>query len=549
MSRVYRALRAETGETCAVKVIRIENVAADYERRLRREPEVQRGIGHENIVALADWFRDRDEFFLVMEYVDGRSLAHIIHQESGPLPFSRARDYLSQVLRGVQHLHSLGIIHRDIKPSNILVTWDDRVKLADFGIAKFVWQQGETRTQKGLGTPEYMSPEQARGDRIDARTDIYSLGITFFEMLTGRKPFSRLEQTPMAYVEVIQGILNEPLPDPRAFQPGLSPAVVRLLNRATAKDPDDRFQTVDELIGALDIAEAAPESAPTVVLDADALSAPANPPRPSPVPGRAEPDAVARTVREEDGTVGSGPVWIVLLAVLIVVGGYFGYRWYRSEASSSAPLTDARALDIVRGIADDYREFAIRQIPSALASLYGEKDVEYFRLKKATRGAIEDDSQKFYERIVQTDTFTVDVKSIRVVDDSTIQSEWWISYDRLKDDGARLRGMTSNLLTFRSIAGDWLIVRQVQKWINRENIPPPAVDSVPPPPDTVAAPPVETTPDEPQVKDIVPSVDSVGAPQKRGWGILNRNEPQDARIRRTPVEQSAQGKGNAEGKP
>lgn len=542
MSRVYRAVRSGTGENCAVKVIRIEDVAADYERRLRREPEVQQGIGHENIVALVDWFRDRDEFFLVMEYVAGRSLAQIIHQESGPLPFPRARGYFEQALRGVQHLHLLGIIHRDIKPSNLLVTWDDRVKLADFGIAKFVWQQGETRTQKGVGTPEYMSPEQARGGDIDLRTDIYSLGITFFEMLTGRKPFSRLEQTPMAYVEVIQGVLNEPLPDPRAFQPGLSPMVVRLLNKATAKDPNDRFQTIAQFIGALEMVEAVPDSTPTVVPGAD--------PRPTP-PSSVSPTVAGSADSQREKKVRSAPVWIVLLTILIAAGGYYGYRWYRTTMEASAPLTDLRATEIVGHIAEDYREFAIRQIPSALASLYGESGVEYFRLKKATRQAIEEDGQKFYDRIVQTDTFTVDVKSVRVLNDSTIQSEWWISYDRLKDDGTRLRGMTSNLLTFRSFGGEWQISRQVQKWINRQNVPPPVVDTLPVAPDTLPHEP-EMISDGPQVKDLKPSADSLVTPQKKpeeqgkGGGIFNSNEPQEARVRRTPVDQ---GKGNVERKP
>src|SRR5688500_4391251 len=266
MSRVYRATREGTGETFALKSIRIENMAADFERRLRREPEVQQGIGHENIVNLVDWFRVRDEFFLVMELVDGRSMSELIYRESGPMPFERARGYLRQMLRAVHHLHSLGIIHRDIKPSNVLVRHDDVVKIADFGIAKFAWQQGQTKTQKGLGTPEYMSPEQARGMHIDHRSDIYSLGITFFEMLTARKPFARGEETPAAYVEVIQSILSKPLPDPRSFQPGIPTGAVQLLTKATAKDPSERFQSATEFLGALELVEANDFSPATVAL-------------------------------------------------------------------------------------------------------------------------------------------------------------------------------------------------------------------------------------------------------------------------------------------
>ncbi|HVK38440.1 MAG TPA: serine/threonine-protein kinase, partial [Candidatus Kapabacteria bacterium] len=351
MSRVYRATREGTDEVFALKAIRIENMAADFERRLRREPEVQQGIGHDNIVRLIDWFRVRDEYFLVMEYVEGRSLSELIYRESGPLPFDRARGYMRQILRAVHHLHTLGIIHRDIKPSNVLIRHDDAVKLADFGIAKFTWQQGQTKTQKGLGTPEYMSPEQARGTHIDHRSDIYSLGITFFEMLTARKPFARGEETPAAYVEVIQSILSKPLPDPRSFQPGIPAGAVRLLTKATAKDPSERFQSATEFLGALEMVEENDFSPATVAIgDLGLPATAAAAPEPVPPPRRSRP-----VVEEEESRGSRAGLWIALVLLLLAVGGYFGYQYYdrNIRLQTAGRIDSAAAMQVALMIASD----------------------------------------------------------------------------------------------------------------------------------------------------------------------------------------------------
>ena len=513
MSQVYRARRIEDGEVVALKAIRMEDVEAEHERRLRREPEVQQGAGHANIVKMHDWFREHDTFYLVMEYVAGRSLAQIIYKESGPIPFERARGYLRQALAGLAHLHSLGIIHRDIKPSNLIVGWDDTVKLADFGIAKFAWQQGETRTQKGLGTPEYMSPEQVRGAQIDHRTDLYSLGITFFEMLTARKPFARGQETPIGYAEVIQGVLTAQLPDPRTFQPTLPPTVVRLLNRATAKDPAERFQTAGEFASALDMVEAAPEAAvgtpfhdpaPTVVAGAvpqtPSLSPSSPPQAPSPQPQPNPMPPVAQQVQERRPS--NAPLWIILAAIILGVGGYFGMRWYKESQNLlpvSVGLTDAGALDLSKKIAVDYQMFSRNQNAGALASLYVEQGVDYFRLKQISRKVIENDMDDFFSRIVATPRFDITVKNAKAQNDSTIATEWWIAYERHRDDQTLLRGQTSNLLTIQRSGGEWLILRQSQKWIKRDDVAPPAdtpevKDIIHPPADTVKSVP-PTVPD------------------------------------------------------
>jgi serine/threonine-protein kinase len=153
MSHVYRARHGRTGEIVAAKVLHIDDVAPDVERRLRREPELHQGIGHDNIVRLIEWFRVEDEFFLIMEFVAGESLAQILHRRGHPFSLDEVTGYFRQLLGGVGHLHELGIIHRDIKPANILLRHDGVVKLADFGIAKFAWQQEGTRNHLCIGNP------------------------------------------------------------------------------------------------------------------------------------------------------------------------------------------------------------------------------------------------------------------------------------------------------------------------------------------------------------------------------------------------------------
>lgn len=496
MSKVWRACRKDTDEEVAVKVIPIEDLAPDFERRLRREPEIQHGLRHGNIVPLLDWFREGNEFFLVMEYVRGNPLSRIV-QQSGPLPFTKVRAYMRGILRAVHHLHEHGVIHRDIKPGNILIGPDDQPKLTDFGIAKFAWQQGETRTQKGLGTPEYMSPEQVRGAEIDHRTDIYSLGVTFFEMLTGRKPFARGEETPAHYAEVVSKILGEPLPDPRAFLPGIPDGVPPLLRKATAKNPAERFQTCAEFLGALEVIDeraVTPYRDPdaTVVLDRAPAAAATTVARPAPSPGhvtsRLREEAAGEMAKDRSGRRG---VIITVLLLVLAAAGFFGVQWYQQqrERENAQPLTRERAMEISQELARDYKRFSFDGNVPALVTLYATDEVDYFRLLNVGREEIRDDAEKFFARIERTDRLDVEVNRVSVTDDSTFTTRWIITYDRLKDDGTILRGEAVHDLTIRRFDDDWLIVRERQRSIRRN-------DQAPPPPDTAA---IDTTGTLPEV--------------------------------------------------
>jgi serine/threonine protein kinase len=389
-SRVYRGRDCRSGEFVAIKVIHIESIAPDFQRRLRNEPEIQQGVGHENIVRLIDWFELGEEFFLVMECVDGRSLHSIIHSSGAPMPFERARGYLLQILSGIEHLHSLGIVHRDIKPANILIADDGSAKLADFGIAKFDWQPGGTATRLGLGTPEYMSPEQASGGTIDRRSDLYSLGITFYEMLTGRSPFARNDLSPKGFMQVVSDLLNLPLPDPRQYVPGISAGTVAFLERATAKNPDERFQSAEEFRAALlEIGSGATMAIP------------------------------ARESKRR------WKIAALALALLAVGGIAWGIATSNNSAREDPPRLSAIDARIVAGdLATRYESGWRRKSVDSITALYLPESVRYLGNDSATPAMIRAETAREIAAIGSLDSFTLDREDPAVISLAELRTNW-----------------------------------------------------------------------------------------------------------------------------
>jgi serine/threonine-protein kinase len=237
MATLFRATDMRDGRQVAIKVphmsLELDPVGSD---RFKREEEIGSTLDHPNVMRFFS-DSDRSRLYMVMEWCDGRLLRTILSEE-GKLPPDRAIRIALGILRALGYIHGHGIVHRDLKPENVMVDDQDNVKLIDFGIASL---QGAKRLtyagySQALGTPEYIAPEQVKGKRGDARSDLYSLGIILYEMLTGKTPFSG--PSPLAVMN--DRLINHPLP-PREANPGISPQLQEVLYRAIEREPKNRY--------------------------------------------------------------------------------------------------------------------------------------------------------------------------------------------------------------------------------------------------------------------------------------------------------------------
>lgn len=242
MALVYRGLDTLLHREVAIKILR-EQYASDEEfvERFRREAQAAASLSHPNIVNIYDVGEVDGTHFIVMEYVHGRSLRRVIQEEGRLLP-ARAARYALQICEGLQHAHEHGLIHRDIKPHNILITPDDRVKVTDFGIARAASTSTLTQTGIIVGSVHYFSPEQAKGANIGPQSDLYSLGVVLYEMLTGEVPFTG--DSPIAVA--LKQIEEQP-PRVADLRPDCPPALARIVARALAKDLTERYQDAAQL--------------------------------------------------------------------------------------------------------------------------------------------------------------------------------------------------------------------------------------------------------------------------------------------------------------
>ena len=247
MAVVYQAHDPQLDRAVAIKLIRKgafapEQLAMMMER-FRREAKALAKLNHPNIVKVLDYGEYQNAPYLVMEYIDGVTLKSL----KKPLRLDVAVRLLLPIGEALAYIHDQGLLHRDIKPSNIMLTKDRRVILTDFGIAKWIENDGGqvtlTGTGIGIGTPEYMAPEQGRGQRADGSSDGYSLAVVFYELVTGVKPYQG--DTP---VDILIKQANDPIPDPRTINPKLPVAVKRFLDRAMAKRPGDRYPTMNDFL-------------------------------------------------------------------------------------------------------------------------------------------------------------------------------------------------------------------------------------------------------------------------------------------------------------
>jgi len=246
MALVFRATDMRTGHDVAVKILRPEyNGDAEFLERFQREAVAASKMAHHNIVNLLDVGHEDNYHYLVLEFVRGRTLKAVI-AEKGLLPENIAAQIAIRILSALQHAHSNGIIHRDIKPENVLVNGEGHVKVADFGIARVAGSNTLSKDDKVIGSAMYFSPEQARGESVTISSDIYSVGVVMYEMLTGRIPFEG--ETPVAIALQHISSLPQPL---RSFNEQISPAMERVVLTALSKDPKNRYRNASEMARAI----------------------------------------------------------------------------------------------------------------------------------------------------------------------------------------------------------------------------------------------------------------------------------------------------------
>src|SRR5256885_4026405 len=240
MSSVFKARDKLLERRVALKVLHPHFTDDDqYVERFRREARAVASLSHPNIVTILDRGEDEGRQFIVFELVEGRTLAEILEEE-GRLPVRRALEIAIQVARGLGFAHEQGLIHRDVKPQNVILNGDGRAKVTDFGIARSLDVQGVTQSGAVLGTSNYIAPEQASGRPVDRTTDVESLGVVLFELLTGEVPFPG-----ESFVAVAMQHVSEPPPSVLEVRPDVPVRVARAVDRALEKDPAERWPTMD----------------------------------------------------------------------------------------------------------------------------------------------------------------------------------------------------------------------------------------------------------------------------------------------------------------
>ena len=346
MAEVFEGYDRLLARRVAVKVL-LSQYARDpaFLTRFRREAQAAASLSHPNIVAVYDTGAQGDTQFIVMEYVEGRTLRDVVRQE-GPLLPERAAEIAADVCNALAAAHARGLIHRDIKPGNIMLTPDGKVKVMDFGIARATSMATITQTAAVVGTAQYISPEQAQGQPVDARSDLYSLGCCLYEMLSGHVPFTGATPVAIAY----RHVRENPMP-PRQLNPDVPPALEAVVMKAMAKDPDERYQTAPEfradlerarlgepvMAGPLPGAAATTQVVPGRQYPAGDQGTMALPPS-TPMP----PSRVARygdTYEQGRPARSSGWLWFLATLLALLLAGLVAFFLIRNSGNTGSPST------------------------------------------------------------------------------------------------------------------------------------------------------------------------------------------------------------------
>ncbi|MGW1804881.1 Stk1 family PASTA domain-containing Ser/Thr kinase [Streptomyces sp. NPDC002078] len=376
MAEVYLAHDTRLGRTVAVKTLRAD-LARDpsFQARFRREAQSAASLNHPAIVAVYDTGEDYIDGvsipYIVMEYVDGSTLRELLHSGRKLLP-ERAMEMTIGILQGLEYAHRNGIVHRDIKPANVMLTRNGQVKVMDFGIARAMGDAGMTMTQTAavIGTAQYLSPEQAKGEQVDARSDLYSTGCLLYELLTVRPPFVGDSPVAVAY----QHVREEPQP-PSVFDPEITPEMDAIVLKALVKDPDYRYQSADEMRADIEAcldgqpvaATAAmgavgyggyPDDQPTTALRPDSGAGATSmlpPMNPDGGYGYDEPSGRRRQQQKKSNT---STILLVVAGILVLIGAILIGKWVASGGNTgngkvAVPTFVGQTEDSAKKMADN----------------------------------------------------------------------------------------------------------------------------------------------------------------------------------------------------
>ncbi|MFH8494025.1 Stk1 family PASTA domain-containing Ser/Thr kinase [Streptomyces coeruleorubidus] len=376
MAEVYLAHDTRLGRTVAVKTLRAD-LARDpsFQARFRREAQSAASLNHPAIVAVYDTGEDYIDGvsipYIVMEYVEGSTLRELLHSGRKLLP-ERSMEMTIGILQGLEYAHRNGIVHRDIKPANVMLTRNGQVKVMDFGIARAMGDSGMTMTQTAavIGTAQYLSPEQAKGEQVDARSDLYSTGCLLYELLTVRPPFVGDSPVAVAY----QHVREEPQA-PSVFDPEITPEMDAIVLKALVKDPDYRYQSADEMRADIEAcldgqpvaATAAmgaagyggyPDDQPTTALRADSgAGATSMLPPLNPDDGGYGYDDRPDRRRQQQRKSNTSTILLVVAGILVLVGAILIGRW---AFSGNGVANDTVAVpNLVGQTLDDAKRLAV----------------------------------------------------------------------------------------------------------------------------------------------------------------------------------------------